>query len=228
MSCWDHTTFSGPASAAESPPGPIRGTVILIARPGPAGMSRRRATVTYHGSHHGCQMNVHDSRTADLGPAGNDAGYRRRRRRGRRRPWSSSTRARCVRTRTTNSTAACRTWRRSERGKPGMQIARWADAWRRTVRRSRSCALHWTWCLRNATTSVRCRCCWTVPATTAHGAGRDHRGAAGVSPALPAARESAYAALGFHLGRLQQHLYFLHQPMLRGKRVGPQARRHPG
>ena len=45
---------------------------------------------------------------------------------------------------------------------------------------------------------------------------------------LPAARESAYAGLGFHLRRLQQHLHVLHRARAARQGGRPQARRRAG
>ena len=44
---------------------------------------------------------------------------------------------------------------------------------------------------------------------------------------LPTRRESAYAALGVDLGRLQQHLHVLHRPGAARQGEGPPPRRHP-
>ena len=79
------------------------------------------AARTYEVRTYGCQMNVHDSER--LSGLLEDAGYVAAGRRATRPTSSCSTPARCGRTPTTSSTATCRTWRRSRRPTPSMQIA---------------------------------------------------------------------------------------------------------
>ena len=172
---------------------------------------------TYELRTYGCQMNVHDSeRLAGLLEA---AGYVARRRTPTPTSWCS-TPAPSGRTPTTSCTATSAI---SPRESTATQACRSpsAAAWRRRTatrccggrRGSTSCSAR--------TTSVRCRCCSSVPGTT-DAQVEIAEALRGIPVGVACRPRIRIRRLGFHLGRLQQQLHVLHRALAARQGSRPQ------